>query len=67
LQDLISFDGILYFPAMRFALMEAKVVLSKLLLAGELHPAPGHEEIVLEPGLGIIRVKGGVKVTLKAL
>jgi len=53
---------------MRFALMEAKVVLSKLLLAGELHPAPGHEEIVLEPGIfGIIRVKGGVKVTLKAL
>ncbi|ROT64020.1 putative cytochrome P450 6a2 [Penaeus vannamei] len=53
--------------AMRFALMEAKVVLSKLLLAGELHPAPGHEEIVLEPGMGIIRAKGGVKVTLKAL
>ncbi|XP_042877020.1 cytochrome P450 6k1-like isoform X2 [Penaeus japonicus] len=53
--------------AMRFALMEAKTVLSKLLLAAELHLAPGYEEMELEPGLGIIRAKGGVNIILKPL
>ncbi|XP_063606137.1 cytochrome P450 9e2-like [Penaeus indicus] len=53
--------------AMRFALMEAKIVLSKLLLVAELRNAPGHEEMVLEPGLGLIKAKGGVKVILNPL
>ncbi|XP_050716925.1 cytochrome P450 3A41-like isoform X2 [Eriocheir sinensis] len=53
--------------AMRFALMEAKVALAKVLLEAELEPAPGHEELVLESALGLLRSKDGVVVQVKAI
>ncbi|KAG7176759.1 Cytochrome P450 6k1-like 1, partial [Homarus americanus] len=43
--------------AMRFALMEAKVVLAKLLLAAEIHLPEGHKELVLETSPFLIRPK----------
>lgn len=52
---------------MRFALMEAKVALARLLLEAELEPAPGHEELVLEGALGLLRSKDGVVVQVKAI
>ncbi|XP_063856584.1 cytochrome P450 3A11-like [Scylla paramamosain] len=53
--------------AMRFALMEAKVALSKLLLEVELEVAPGHEEMVLETVNGLLRPKEGVMLLLKPI
>ena len=50
---------------MRFALLEAKVALAKLLLEAELEVPPGHEEIAMETGNGILRPKEGVKLVLK--
>ena len=52
---------------MRFALLEAKVALSKLLLAAELELAPGHEELVVSCEGGLTRPKDGVKLVLKPL
>ncbi|XP_045105231.1 cytochrome P450 3A41-like isoform X2 [Portunus trituberculatus] len=43
--------------AMRFALMEAKIALSKLVLEMEMECAPGHEELVLESVSGLMRPK----------
>ena len=51
--------------AMRFALMEAKVALSKLVLEMELEVAPGHEELILEAMNGIMRPKEGIMLLLK--
>lgn len=51
--------------AMRFALMEAKVALAKLLLEVELEVAAGHEELVLETVNGLLRPKEGVMLLLK--
>lgn len=51
--------------AMRFALLEAKVVLAKLLLEAELELAPGHEELVLETSKSQLRSKHGLKLVLK--
>ncbi|XP_050716917.1 cytochrome P450 3A41-like [Eriocheir sinensis] len=53
--------------AMRFALMEAKVALAKLLLEAELEPAPGHENLVVTNAGGLLRPKDGVKLLLKPL
>lgn len=52
---------------MRFALMEAKVALGKLVLSAELHPAPGHEEIELALTGGLLKAKNGVCLVLKPL
>ncbi|XP_068240580.1 cytochrome P450 3A41-like [Palaemon carinicauda] len=41
--------------AMRFAQMEAKVALAKLVLAAELTLAPGHEELVLSTGFALLK------------
>ncbi|XP_063858470.1 cytochrome P450 3A41-like isoform X1 [Scylla paramamosain] len=43
--------------AMRFALMEAKVALAKLLLGAELELAPGHEEVTLDEQGAFLRSK----------
>ena len=51
--------------AMRFALMEAKVALTKLLLEAELEVAPGHEEMALETSGGLLRSKDSVMLVLK--
>ena len=56
---------LLVLTAMRFALMEAKVALTKLLLEVELEIAPGHEELDLETNNGLMRSKGGVMLVLK--
>lgn len=50
---------------MRFALMEAKVALSKLLLKVEMEPAPGYEELVLGTDNGLLRPQGGATLVLK--
>lgn len=52
---------------MRFALLEAKVALAKLLLEAELELAPGYEELVLETSKSQLRSKHGVKLVLKPL
>ncbi|KAK8388285.1 hypothetical protein O3P69_020346 [Scylla paramamosain] len=52
--------------AMRFALMEAKVALAKLLLEAELKLAPGHEEVTIISSIAL-RPKDGVMVVLKPL
>ncbi|XP_068247474.1 cytochrome P450 9e2-like isoform X2 [Palaemon carinicauda] len=53
---------------MRFALMEAKVALAKLVLAADLRLAPGCEELVLEGGnTGVLRPKNGVNIILSPL
>lgn len=52
---------------MRFALLEAKVALSKLLLEAELKAAPGHEEVALETANGLLRPKEGVVLVLKQI
>ncbi|KAG0724962.1 Cytochrome P450 3A11 [Chionoecetes opilio] len=52
--------------AMRFALLETKVALAKLLLKAELEVAPGHEEVALETGVnGFIRPKDGIILSMK--
>ncbi|XP_042230504.1 cytochrome P450 3A29-like isoform X2 [Homarus americanus] len=53
--------------AMRFALMEAKVVLAKLLLAAEIHLPEGHKELVLETSPFLIRPKKCVNLILTPL
>lgn len=53
--------------AMRFALLEAKVALAKLLLKTELELAPGHEQLVLETSKSQLRPKHGVKLLLKPI
>ncbi|XP_037785999.1 cytochrome P450 9e2-like [Penaeus monodon] len=53
--------------AMRFALMEAKVGLAKMLLASDMKLAPGHEEIKTNFGLGLLRPKDGVNLLLTPL
>ncbi|XP_071540340.1 cytochrome P450 3A41-like isoform X1 [Panulirus ornatus] len=53
--------------AMRFALLEAKVALAKMILAADLQLAPGHEEIVLEFGTGVMRPRNGVHLVLTSL
>lgn len=52
---------------MRFALLEAKVALAKLLLEVELKLAPGHEDLVVTAEGGLLRPKGGVNLLLKPL
>lgn len=56
----------LVFTAMRFALMEAKVALAKLLLEAELELAPGHEEVTLDGQGGLLRSKG-LNIKLKKI
>lgn len=51
--------------AMRFALMEAKVALAKLLLEAELELAPGHEELVLQTSMSHLRCKNEMNFVLK--
>lgn len=51
--------------AMRFALMEAKVALAKLLLEAELELSPGHEKVTLETVNGMLRPKSGLLLVLK--
>ncbi|ROT79404.1 Cytochrome P450 9e2 [Penaeus vannamei] len=53
--------------AMRFALMEAKVALAKMLLASDIRVAPGHEEIKTDFGMGLLRPKDGVNLLLTPL
>ncbi|XP_069991154.1 cytochrome P450 9e2-like [Penaeus vannamei] len=53
--------------AMRFALMEAKVGLAKMLLASDIKLAPGHEEIKAEFSMGLLRPKDGVNLLLDPL
>ncbi|XP_063607463.1 cytochrome P450 9e2-like [Penaeus indicus] len=50
--------------AMRFALMEAKVGLAKMLLATDMKLAPGHEEIKFDFGFGLLRPRDGVNLVL---
>ena len=42
---------------MRFALLETKVALAKLLLVAELEVPPGHEEMAMETSNGLTRPK----------
>ncbi|KAK8388435.1 hypothetical protein O3P69_020429 [Scylla paramamosain] len=51
--------------AMRFALMEAKVALTKLLLQAELELAPGHDKLTLLSGNGLIIPQDGVMLVLR--
>lgn len=51
-------------PAMRFALMEAKLALARTVLEFELRCAPGHEELELSLTPGVMRPKEDVFVTL---
>lgn len=50
---------------MRFALMEAKVALTKLILKAELELAPGHEKLTLSGGNGLLTPEGSVMLVLK--
>lgn len=52
---------------MRFALMEAKVALAKLILAADMQLAPGHEQIALEHSPFLLRPKDGVNIVLMPL
>lgn len=52
---------------MRFALMEAKVALAKLLLEAKMELAPGHEDLGLEASSGLLRPKDGINLLLKPL
>ena len=58
---------LLVLTAMRFALMEAKVALAKLVLETELELPPGHEEIILESNGGLVRPKDGLNMVLKPI
>lgn len=49
---------------MRFALMEAKVALSKLLLAADLEVVPGHENIKLDENGFLLRPMDGEKLKI---
>ncbi|KAK7074658.1 Cytochrome P450 3A4 [Halocaridina rubra] len=53
--------------AMRFALMEAKVALAKMIIAADISLAPGHEDVKLSTGPGILRAVGGVNLVLSPL
>ncbi|KAK4307423.1 hypothetical protein Pmani_020812 [Petrolisthes manimaculis] len=48
--------------AMRFAQMEAKVALAKLLLCVELQVVPGHDNIILDSNSFLLRPKDGQKI-----
>ncbi|XP_050717042.1 cytochrome P450 3A41-like [Eriocheir sinensis] len=52
--------------AMRFALLEAKVAVAKLLLEAEVEPAPGFK-LVLETNIGLLGPKGGMNLVLKPI
>lgn len=54
-------------PAARFALMEAKLLLAKLVYHFSFLPAPGHEKMVLFKGPGIIRPKDDVNMIFTPL
>nr|XP_053643919.1 cytochrome P450 9e2-like [Cherax quadricarinatus] len=53
--------------AMRFALMEAKVALAKLLLKAEIHLRNSGEELKLEPSPFLLRPEGGVNLVVSPL
>lgn len=53
--------------AMRFALMEAKVALAKMVLAVEMKLKPGHEELKLINGPGILRPGKDLQLILTPL
>ncbi|KAK8735868.1 hypothetical protein OTU49_005354 [Cherax quadricarinatus] len=53
--------------AMRFALLEAKVALTKLLLKAEIHLRSCHEELKLEPSPFLLRPDGGVNLVVSPL
>ncbi|XP_045609181.1 cytochrome P450 9e2 [Procambarus clarkii] len=53
--------------AMRFALMEAKVALAKLVLAADLHLSPGHKELKISSSPFILRPEEGVNLVLKPI
>lgn len=55
------------FTAMRFALMEAKVALTKLLLQAELELAPGFEKITLASGNGLLTPENGLLLVMKLI
>lgn len=72
MRSLYSFVGrwavmssFLLLTAMRFAMLEAKVALAKLLLEAELDVPPGHEETAMETANGLLRPKGGLMLLLK--
>ncbi|XP_047493445.1 cytochrome P450 3A4-like [Penaeus chinensis] len=52
--------------AQRFALMETKIVLTKLLLASDLRPAPGYENVTVSFGFGS-QSPNAVRLILKPL
>lgn len=58
---------LLLFIALRFALLEAKVALAKLVLKAEMEIAPGHEEVALESANALLRPKEGVELVLKPI
>ncbi|XP_045604561.1 cytochrome P450 9e2 isoform X2 [Procambarus clarkii] len=53
--------------AMRFALMEAKVALAKLVLAADLQLSPSHKELKISSSPFILRPEGGVNLVLKPI
>ncbi|KAK3870708.1 hypothetical protein Pcinc_024089 [Petrolisthes cinctipes] len=53
--------------AMRFALMEAKVALAKMVLAAEMSLANKDEELKLVTGGGVMRPKNGIKLILRPI
>nr|XP_053655831.1 cytochrome P450 9e2-like [Cherax quadricarinatus] len=53
--------------AMRFALMETKVALAKLVLAAELHLDVGCEELKVEQSLFLLRPDGSVNIVITPL
>ena len=61
----VVMSSFLLLTAMRFALLEAKVALAKLLLEAELDLPPGHEEVVMETANGVLRPKEGLMLVLK--
>lgn len=62
----VSHVFLLSFTALRFALLEAKVALTKLLLRVEMELAPGFE-LDLECPNGLLRPKSGLDLVLKHL
>lgn len=52
---------------MRFALMEAKVALAKMVLAAEMSLANKDEKLQLVTGGGVTRPKYGVKLILRPI
>lgn len=52
---------------MRFALMEAKVALAKLVLAVDMQLTAGHEEVVVNWSGGVLSPKDSVRLQLTPL